>query len=398
MLQFGVLITILAVAPDPFSQQLLQLSSERESRVFCESRLAYGARVEVYDAGIIECIAGDAGSCYAVTPLGMQTAISSALSRGIEDAKRMTTLACPVGNCTWPASETMGVCHKCHDITSELKKTNRFGQYGHYTKDVENPRNKSLTFGALGWTAIALPNGHAIIFRNTTKDREGITDSLPEYRMTSFSTGQRENTVRFTDVEALIWSTSVIARHDNANAPPSSREDEVSPTEQLRAAECGIYYCVKTIQAEYESNIVREATSQATRFSLTPIAWKPYTTDTSGIPSGFLNNGSIPGDLQFDEYTAALERAPLSFQNPSNSSEPIYSVSQNAVLSISKHLQDLWNSTEAMFPQTQRVPFDGTYTNKSLIINSRVDRGLRNITVGLMAPRVLRWRVQGLVI
>jgi hypothetical protein len=115
---------------------------------------------------------------------------------------------------------------------------------------------------------------------------------------------------------------------------------------------------------------------------LAPVAWKPYNTDISGIPKGFLQDGLIPNDLQFDKYTAALRREGLVFRDSDDVSPGHYTVSQNAILSISEHLQNLWTSNSTMFPTTQTVPLNRTRTNPSLIINPMRVQGLRNMTTG----------------
>lgn len=156
ILRFGVLIAILAVALDPFSQQLLQLDSKLETFDVHDGRCAYAARTETYSTGALDCdSSAEAKTCHTTLSMGTSSAISTALTRSLEDLKCVSTLSCPVGNCAWPAFETLGVCHKCHDVAAEHAPTTSFDRYdfgrGHY--------NETLSFRALGWKAIALANG-----------------------------------------------------------------------------------------------------------------------------------------------------------------------------------------------------------------------------------------------
>lgn len=129
-LRFGVLIAILAVALDPFSQQLLQLDSKLEIFDVRDGRWAYAARAETYFAGVLDCdSSAEVKTCYTTLSMGMSSAISTALTRSLEDLKGVSTLSYPVANCTWPAFETLRVCHKCHDVTAELAPTSLFDRY-----------------------------------------------------------------------------------------------------------------------------------------------------------------------------------------------------------------------------------------------------------------------------
>lgn len=82
----------------------------------------------------------------------MQTAILNGIYDPATVIKEQKTTNCSTGACTWPQFQTLGVCHKCNDLTSDLKKIGDFGEvYGAIYED---------EYGAGNGTAFVLPNGH----------------------------------------------------------------------------------------------------------------------------------------------------------------------------------------------------------------------------------------------
>lgn len=88
-------------------------------------------------------------------PLSMQSAIFTGLSRSLWEVEREPLVQCPTGNCTWDQFNTLGVCHKCNNITSDLKRMDGFG-------DVLVALTGSHFTATIPSTAFYLPNGHFI--------------------------------------------------------------------------------------------------------------------------------------------------------------------------------------------------------------------------------------------
>lgn len=272
----------------------------------------------------------------------MKTAVSLGLTRPSKELKRAAPVFCPAGNCTWPDFETLGICHKCSDLTDKVKT-------------VERPERR-VAYG-LPSTTFSLPNG--VTIQNTDGTfvfSEGYKPEL-SYWMTAFSTGQPRKTATMEGLKTLLWSTSIIAI-DTEKLHTASRETPLRwPDIPLKASECGLYYCVKTVKASVDDNIVQERQVEATRFSMTRDSWKPMDWETgepidadseeikdylSEIPPGVWVDGQLPDDLQFDLHTHFIDRSDVSFQDPTESEAVSYSISHISVLSISEYFMDTW--------------------------------------------------------
>ncbi|KAK2800692.1 hypothetical protein FQN50_008002 [Emmonsiellopsis sp. PD_5] len=350
--QLGAFLTLVAIALDPFSQQLVQLRQGTEFIRSLGDARAESALTQEYTKGDV--VYGN-GTNSTINPSGpkaivaatiidlsMQGSILSGFSRSLAEIRQQANVKCPTGQCTWPPSKTLGVCHTCHNITLDLKRVDNFG-------DVAGP----LILGEDAMTAnessaFVLPNGHFIPGINGhIADILGMTEQgyqspnnswlVAGPAMTSFGSGNPAKTNRMQDVDTLIWSTSMIYV-DIVQLDGSAEWPDVP----VRASECAVYYCVQNINTTVEGNTIYEDTTEDTQAKRDPNSWQPTFSplDEDYAPE------NIPPDhqmssLEWDERYSAISREDLILHYPQNSSASTYTLAETAVKPISAYFPPL---------------------------------------------------------
>ena len=101
----------------------------------------------------------------------MHGAILNGLSRPLDSVQQQVTVKCPSGNCTFSSFETLDVCHRCADVSSNLEKDSVFGDvFKDFLGLSDRPRIDGIASGK-GFhkddaSAYALPNGHFLMNPN----------------------------------------------------------------------------------------------------------------------------------------------------------------------------------------------------------------------------------------
>ncbi|KAH8770854.1 hypothetical protein F5883DRAFT_666297, partial [Diaporthe sp. PMI_573] len=109
----GCVLTIAAVALDPFAQQIISFPS-KQTMVAGEALVK---RSQVYDYG-------NKGWRGATEPdITRDPLLSQASISGVFDQVYSPPFSCSVTNCTYPEFTTLGVCSSCTDVTSEVTRT-----------------------------------------------------------------------------------------------------------------------------------------------------------------------------------------------------------------------------------------------------------------------------------
>ncbi|KAK2761701.1 hypothetical protein FQN54_001529 [Arachnomyces sp. PD_36] len=346
-----VAIILLAIGIEPFSQQLLQL---QEGIEFTDSP-TYGepaARttgVEEYNKGDWDFInrttsAKDPETTMVTAntrlELAMQTVILGGLSRSREVVNQQAHVQCPTGICFWDQFQTLGVCSRCNDLTSELERVNDFGD----VYDAAHNKDYEREYAKKDATAFVLPNGHFLMNINECSPTASdcyyfspfIGSSIAETSsMNSFGTGDPRKTNSMKDINTLIWSMSVI--HLNTEEYSESEWPNVS----LSATECAIYYCVKTIETRVDGNIIHENATEATDAVRNPDSWELRSSFEYGAAPENVPPDNKNATLEFHKYHSAAQRDDLVISFPNNSSKPNYTLSYTAVWSVSQFIQEL---------------------------------------------------------
>ncbi|OJJ07869.1 hypothetical protein ASPVEDRAFT_89100 [Aspergillus versicolor CBS 583.65] len=359
-LQLGALLIVLVLALDPFSQQLIQLEqrpSYGEPSWHTTPGASFTTLATSFDQGKA-LYAHDWSRAENSTrnpvirmttelELPMQAAILAGLSRSRKTIDQQSTVQCPTGICTWDQFQTLGVCHRCQDLTPELKRVDDFGEvynslYNDGHGDVYQKENG---------TAFSLPNGHFLMNMNGCS----LTDSTCDYlspaighappsqlTMSSFGTGDPSKTNSMRDINTLIWSMSVI-HLDSAEIESSPKEDYEYewPDIPLLATECAMYYCVKSISLTVEDNIIHENVKEATDAVRDPNSWLLSSSSYDSLAPENIPPVNESATLEFNELYAYAGRSDLVLYFPDNSTKPTYSITDDAVWALSHRMQDL---------------------------------------------------------
>ncbi|KAF5525544.1 hypothetical protein CGCA056_v003449 [Colletotrichum aenigma] len=295
--QFGAVLTIVALALDPFAQQLLRL---REAIVYDKSNndtSALISRAAEYSLGVAHTekthftnLTWDWERNASTTtaefefwnittsiPPSMEGVIMSGFYKSPEELQRETLFRCSSGNCTFEPFVTLGVCHRCTDLSVNL--TRMPGNYDELLNTIK-PYHTANTPGiivngsTMYATGFSLPNGHYIASTEGCQPYHRQKYSSESYTTTSFGTGNPNKTVTMTDIDTLLWSMSIIYADIKAlNASGALKDldpwsEEPQPPEvtwpnvSLKALECGLYYCAKRITSKVENGRLEETVAE----------------------------------------------------------------------------------------------------------------------------------------
>ncbi|KAH8687092.1 hypothetical protein BGZ61DRAFT_589439 [Ilyonectria robusta] len=362
-LQFGAILTLLAIGLDPLAQQLVQL---QQSVVFERhgyddpNNVALISQAPSYSMGKMtvteEQLLNSSYSNWSIEteiPLSMQSAIFTGLSRSLWEVEREPLVQCPTGNCTWGQFNTLGVCHKCNNITSDLKRMDGFG-------DVLVALTGSHFTATIPSTAFYLPNGHFIANIDGCPPYDGANAECDGkqplviyydegYAVTSFGTGNPNKTNSMKDIDTLIWSMSVIYPEvellnvSTSQAASDERESIKWPNVPMRAMECAIHYCVKTVDSSVNGNQLIEEISEATDFIRDPDSWERSPEPDNNLPENIPPDDEVDS-LEFDSRYSVASYSSLVLKSPDNNTAPWYRVDQVSVKSLSAHFQSLFKT------------------------------------------------------
>lgn len=164
-LRLGVIVVILMVAVDPFSQQLVQLEQKSIYTYDTNGTQVVSPRATNYTLGdnslanLVNSTLSPGELVYivhAAPDFSMEAAILNGLLRPMSMIQSQIDVTCPTGNCTWPSFDTLGVCSRFNDLTPELRAVNHVGDFFNYHfGPAPGPRIKKSDA-----TSTVLPNGH----------------------------------------------------------------------------------------------------------------------------------------------------------------------------------------------------------------------------------------------
>ncbi|KAK3324781.1 hypothetical protein B0T19DRAFT_238969 [Cercophora scortea] len=104
----------------------------------------------------------------------MQSAVLTGPSRAPEEVEQEVLVQCPTSNCTWAPFNTLGVCHRCKNVTAYLRRVNgrnsrfvqildaTFGPIAYGSSNGSPLRLQMVPAYDVPITAYSLPNGHFI--------------------------------------------------------------------------------------------------------------------------------------------------------------------------------------------------------------------------------------------
>lgn len=365
-LRLGALVIVLAIGLDPFSQQLVQLSSGFEFEETLNVRIK---RAQLYEKGHIISDNASRKPATAVVDASMEASIVNGVSRSLSVIEKQKTAQCFTQSCTWPRFETLGVCHRCNNLT-DIRKV----------KDFEKPYRQAAMALSIhdvppldsDVTAFVLPNGHFLANPNectvdsdhfnycSYQDEFDIAVSTPGFALTSFGTGNANKTNSMQDLDTLIWSMSTLHIDTDAFKDSSS----VWPYTAVRATECGIYYCVKQVEAAVKEGQLTENVTEITEAKRDPDSSSPTYDDLGNQPN--------------------IHGPDIILQSPNSPNNIPFKVKAAAVFSINAYFQELYTSNATQQSNVtdavkDALGKDATGINGAILDQESAPRGVRTI-------------------
>ncbi|KAH9997171.1 hypothetical protein F4779DRAFT_606579 [Xylariaceae sp. FL0662B] len=243
----GAVITIAALAIDPFSQQALKT-------YICDSSSETGASVPVaqYVDGTDILPTTMDSVVWLSTP--MKGVVANGFSSNVESSAVNPT--CPTGNCTFPATNgithsSMGLCSRCLDITHTVTKSEMVANHWNYS--LPNAAIQDVgTVALASWLTVSteplLPN---MISNGTYQG--AINSSILTFTRSSCS-WQNSTTARDekTSSESKQTTSGWNCQHKNV-------EDlYLSSAIDILAANCTLYPCLRDYNATVRNGILEE--------------------------------------------------------------------------------------------------------------------------------------------
>ncbi|TID25690.1 hypothetical protein E6O75_ATG03553 [Venturia nashicola] len=277
----GALITIFALAFDPFVQQIIGIEELQTEGKFNSTAVPRAMR---YSEGVMYDIKATGyqvnKSYYAAiiskSSFSMQASILSGLTSDITRIAQQVPVRCPSGHCQWKPYKSLAVCSRCSNVTKSLKNSTVI----YTTKDPYTfpfvlfmDDNPSSAFTAGSVSTLALPNG---LYVDIGYSPAALT----------CGTNNRSKTISFMDEESLIWSTSMIK--------------QVGSSHNYAATECVLYYCVKEFRSQFINGTLLE-TSEMVSLAQSPDSWRPLDESLPDPSPGTLDTHVeyLRNDLQF---------------------------------------------------------------------------------------------------
>ncbi|KAH7066808.1 hypothetical protein BKA63DRAFT_128162 [Paraphoma chrysanthemicola] len=115
------ILTILALALDPFAQQIL--SFPLRSVPMTTGPRASISTAQIYDTGVI-------GASTQSSQKNVDWAMQGAVMNGLYTLDSPVSFTCMTANCTWPTFYTIGICSSCTNVTEKVNATCSRGGYG----------------------------------------------------------------------------------------------------------------------------------------------------------------------------------------------------------------------------------------------------------------------------
>ncbi|KAL1635493.1 hypothetical protein SLS58_010189 [Diplodia intermedia] len=355
VLRIGAITTIIALAVDPFAQQLVHY---RQELVFSNNTDTTVARAQRYSQGnqIMMALMLDPSldpptpNTKADADFSMQSAVLYGLSQPLNSTVQQLKYNCPTGNCTWPSYQSLSVCSKCADLTSSLTQhADRGGQYWPLMED-----NNAAAAG--NGTSYRLPNG--LFLDNLDGWQWGARPHYGAMFMTTYGTGNASATNAMTDLDTLIWAAGIIK-----TGPDAANATAAWPHMPVRATECALYYCVNAYETRVRNGSLAERASVVDGATRAADSWQ-----TVDFPAAWdAYNDTMVASIDFDPYFSGARRSDLVLQAPNGER---FNVSQNAVAGISAYFKTAFQAELQAYNETNGTvdgQINGWYMNSTTI-------------------------------
>lgn len=260
----GAAIVLMALALDPFFQQLLDFP-ERWTLIKQTCELP---RISHYVPALPEVFVG--GEQW-VTQDGNLVPVAEKFFyemgtpeiHSANGTRAEFPFSCPTNNCTWPTYETLGVCHACEDVSellswacldTELDWLSSLDGSGPSGTEAEFPTGR-----ACGWFINATSENPVLMSGYATLPDEEATQEVLLTRTLPLTTLQKlplygDGSINFKNYRNTMLDALIVSAANGRNS--------IFLNETPIALECVLTWCVKTIKSNYalgryEENVTR---------------------------------------------------------------------------------------------------------------------------------------------
>ncbi|KAH7091082.1 hypothetical protein FB567DRAFT_264387 [Paraphoma chrysanthemicola] len=246
LVSLGALVTVLALAFEPFFQQIVTYP---ERLAQAGSGMAFAATTYIPDRPFLT-----RGQSKSNSPMGMAVDIAFNMPN---DTRGPPPSTCPTGTCTWPTYSTLGVCHECQDVSFNLE------YFCYNTSATSNKMVQNLT-RPQGGVLVNNPCGY--IFKNWFLIGTDFS-TFRNLTITSLS-AIAVSTFDSRDFRPYANSTS----YENATLPVANFYVAYTPGGPAAAMrndtpillECLLSWCAKTIEMKSTNGTISEKVVEST--------------------------------------------------------------------------------------------------------------------------------------
>ena len=357
--KLGSFLMLLAVAIDPFSQQLIQFRTEIRFAPWFNPPLAYNIKYESGDLNPSGKKAPIWGSKIEIIEYGadidppLEASILDGLFNNGSESKDRANMWCATPYCRWEKFITAGICYKCNSLTSQLTLYHNWSVY-----------DSAAFGGSYNISAYFLPNGAYLQNLNSfigvaseALSTDFLRGEVSPLQMMGYATSNRNETISMKNLTTLFWSMSAV-HVDWAAIEHTLSLGYDWPKMPVLAQECALYYCGLEVSSNFTNNTLME-TSHEIDLRRDPGSWQLLGTERfPDIPRNAMDS------LAFDPSTGALSRTDLTLINSKN--DTVVTFMQDAVFSISNYFQSTFQTTKNLTLQSidgNKAP--GTVTLRS---------------------------------
>ncbi|KAF2185200.1 hypothetical protein K469DRAFT_750395 [Zopfia rhizophila CBS 207.26] len=318
---FGAFISVVALAVDPFTQNII---ATRSCQTLSTNQIALIPTADAYNtiAGIQIGMEPGQFTLWGKFRYGLDAAMKASVYSGLYGSATTVINAstihayCPGINCTFPRYTTLGVCHKCADISSSIKTI----------CDRSLPSaEENISHPPCNWS---LPTGQLLqSYADDNTYYKLMNNILADFSMDFITANSTLSTLILPNVPGTFTNVTILA---NATSNPNCTIDDdcddsvgvVTMDFRTIAAECSLFPCARTYTASVVNGSVVEA---EVKRSFAESDWADRTSEAS-----------YPVDVEINphENCTGRDRGPCT-----------YSAGTQFVMAAGNFFWHFWNGT-----------------------------------------------------
>lgn len=241
LVTFGCLVLVIAVATDPFIQQVIGISMRSVHAPGSSS-------IQVCNESTYTDWSEGAGPGLNKVPLGTAGAIYSGIYQNQSPNSNAIFANCPTGNCTFAPYQSLGFCSRCANITDSLQLS------------------KTPLGTMLSTYNYKLPNGFSF---STAENMMYLMNATTGLDLIKLDTSNLPLILNFTSISSAGYSTT-----------------------QISATECALYFCVETYESVVREGEFSESRTSISAASNTSSSWTDATDNFALTPDVCWVNGT----------------------------------------------------------------------------------------------------------